>query len=64
MHLQLRRGLAATWTGTNPVLLAGEEGYETDTGFRKVGDGVTAWNDLDYMQAGGGGSRAFSFFIS
>jgi len=39
---------AENWTVINPILRAGEEGYETDTRKRKVGDGVTAWNDLEY----------------
>lgn len=32
----------------NPVLLAGEIGFERDTGRYKMGDGTTAWNDLAY----------------
>lgn len=46
--IQKRRGTASEWTSANPVLLSGEEGYETDTGFEKIGDGVTEWNDLPY----------------
>jgi hypothetical protein len=30
------------------VLALGEQGYETDTGLAKWGDGVTAWNSLPY----------------
>lgn len=48
--IRLRRGTAAAWTAANPVLASGEPGVETDTGRQKVGDGVTAWNDLDYVQ--------------
>lgn len=44
----MRRGTAASASTRNPILAAGEEGYETDTGQRKVGDGTTAWNDLPY----------------
>lgn len=44
----LRSDTAAGWAETNPVLRQSEEGYETDTGKRKVGDGVTPWNDLAY----------------
>lgn len=50
--IQLRRGIAAAWTTANPVLAQGEPGYETDTGYEKVGDGVTAWNDLPYKANG------------
>jgi hypothetical protein len=49
IQIQLRRGTAASWATNNPVLAAGEEGHETDTGRRKVGDGETAWNDLAYF---------------
>lgn len=47
--IQLRRGLAATWVSTNPVLEMGELGFETDTRKIKVGDGVTAWTGLNYI---------------
>jgi hypothetical protein len=47
--MQQKRGLASRWTSTNPVLLAGEIGVETDTNKIKIGDGVTQWNNLDYM---------------
>jgi hypothetical protein len=50
-RLQLRRGLAATWTERNPVLLAGELGLELDTNQFKIGDGETAWNALPYYTA-------------
>jgi len=43
-----RRDLAANWAAVNPVLSAGEPGYETDTKKMKVGDGATAWNSLGY----------------
>lgn len=42
----LRSGTAALWASVNPVLAAGEPGYETDTGTFKVGDGITAWSAL------------------
>jgi hypothetical protein len=48
IRLQLRRGTAAAWTAANPVLADGEVGLETDTGYQKSGDGVTAWNALAY----------------
>jgi len=46
---QYRRGTAAEWTAANPTLLAGEPGYETDTGKLKIGDGATAWATLAYF---------------
>ena len=51
--VQLRRGTAAEWVSRNTLLLAGEVGYETDTGYMKVGDGVTRWNQLSYWAGGG-----------
>lgn len=53
--LQLRGRTAAAWVTNNDVLLARQPGVETDTGQMKIGDGVTAWNDLDYVGTGGGG---------
>ena len=49
-RMQQRRGTEAQWTATNPVLLAGEIGVRLDPplGF-KIGDGVTAWNELPYF---------------
>jgi len=46
--IKIRRGLAATWTSTNPVLADGEMGLETDTNKIKMGDGSLAWNSLGY----------------
>lgn len=46
--IQLKRGIAADWTSTNPTLAAGEAGFETDTGKLKIGDGTTAWTSLGY----------------
>lgn len=47
-RFRLRRGLAATWTSTNDVLLEGEFGLERDTSRVKIGDGTTPWNSLPY----------------
>jgi hypothetical protein len=52
-QIQFRRGTAAQWTSANPTLASGELGYETDTGFAKIGNGSTAWNSLAYSIAGG-----------
>lgn len=48
IQLQLRHDTAANWTAANPTLLSGEVGIESDTKKKKTGDGVTAWNSLDY----------------
>lgn len=47
-RIKLRRDTAANWTAQNPILAAGEPGYETDTGKTKYGDGVKHWVDLAY----------------
>lgn len=52
IQIQLRRDTAANWTSVNPILAAGEEGYETDTGKRKIGDGSTPWAGLPYASLG------------
>ena len=46
---QLRRGNAAVWAKNNPVLSRGEPGFVIDENRLKIGDGVTAWNDLPYI---------------
>jgi hypothetical protein len=51
-QIQIRRGTAAQWTSTNPTLASGEQGFETDTGKMKIGNGATAWNSLTYLGAG------------
>ena len=48
-QIQFRRGTAAQWSGTNPVLAVAEFGYVTDTGDFKIGDGTTAWNSLPIL---------------
>ena len=45
-NTQIRRSTAVDAMSSNPVLNAGEPGFETDTGIFKIGDGVTAWNSL------------------
>lgn len=46
---RLKRGTAEAWARNNPVLALAEPGFEYDTGKLKIGDGVTAWNDLKYF---------------
>ena len=51
-RMQQRRGTAAQWTAANPVLGAGEIGFETDTNKFKIGNGSTAWTSLSYFVDG------------
>ena len=44
---QLKRGLAEAWDRNNPILAPGEPGWTLDTHVLKIGDGVTAWKDLE-----------------
>jgi hypothetical protein len=48
-RMQQRRGTAAQWTAANPILAAGEIGFETDTNKFKMGNGSSAWNALQYF---------------
>ena len=48
-RMQQRRGTAAQWTAANPVLAAGEIGFETDTSKFKMGNGSSTWSALTYF---------------
>ena len=48
-RMQQRRGTAAQWTSANPILNAGEMGWESDTNKFKIGDGTNHWASLDYF---------------
>ena len=41
-----RQATAATWESKNPVLAAGEFGYDTTNKITKIGDGSTPWKTL------------------
>ena len=47
--IAIRTDTAANWSAENPILEVGEQGHETDTGKRKIGDGATAWGSLGYI---------------
>ena len=42
------RDTAQNWTNANPILKAGEPGYEIDSGYFKIGNGINEWNELPY----------------
>lgn len=59
-QIQLRRDTSANWTSNNPILLAGEMALSTDVLYTgtdqpryKIGNGVDAWLNLDYVPEGG-----------
>ena len=45
----LRSGASTLWASVNPVLLAGEPGYETDTQKLRIGDGTTTFTSLPFF---------------
>lgn len=44
--MKQRQGTASQWASKNPVLAAGEFGYDTTNDVVKIGDGKTAWLSL------------------
>ena len=55
-RIQIRRDTSAGWQANRRVILAsGEQGFEIDVGKMKIGDGETAWEDLDYISEGNTG---------
>lgn len=41
------------WVSKNPILQAGELGFESNTRKYKIGDGITKWNSLSYASGSG-----------
>ena len=56
--IQIRRGTAAQWTATNPLLAQGEMGVELDSLKWKVGNGSTPWSSLPYATGPAGPTGA------
>lgn len=49
LRVQFKRMTAEAWARSNVVLLEGEIGFETDTGFAKFGDGKNQFKNLKYL---------------
>lgn len=49
MTIQLESKRTSEWEDLNPILHRGEPGYDWIKNKLKVGDGVSAWNDLPYF---------------
>lgn len=47
--IQLKRGTSSQWFTLNPTLKNGELGVETDTKKIKLGNGITQWRSLNYI---------------
>ena len=45
----IRRDTTANWSTNNPILAAGQIGFDITVGKHKIGDGSTHWNDLSYF---------------
>ena len=50
---KLKRGTAARWAEINPILEQGEPGFVYDNNRLKIGDGITPWNSLPYIDGQG-----------
>lgn len=46
---KLKRGVAARWAEVNPILHEGEPGFVIDENRLKIGNGITPWNELPYL---------------
>lgn len=57
---KLKRGTAARWAEVNPILEQGEPGFVYDFNKLKIGDGITPWNDLPYIE---GKSEVQNYYI-
>lgn len=58
-RLKLRTGTLAAWSSANPILAAGEPGYEVDTRTLRIGDGTTAFLSLQRFQTSDGFEATF-----
>jgi hypothetical protein len=60
-QIQLRSDTSTNWTLANPILSAGEPGFETDTGILKIGDGTSTWSALQEISGGSAYGAAVVF---
>ena len=51
--IRLRRDIATNWESRNPTLASGEMGLDLTTGQIKIGNGSSAWNNLNFMNFDG-----------
>lgn len=49
--IQIKRGTSTDWSTANPILASGELGLDTTLNNIKVGDGITAWNSLNFYDS-------------
>lgn len=48
-QIQLRNDSKANWDKANPILAKGEIGIDIDNSKFKIGDGITTWANLSYI---------------
>jgi hypothetical protein len=49
-RLSFRKGTTTEWTTSDPILMAAEPSVDTSVGKFKIGDGVSRWSALPYVQ--------------
>ncbi|HEP1542054.1 TPA: hyaluronidase HylP [Streptococcus pyogenes] len=49
LRVQFKRMTASEWARSDVILLEGEIGFETDTGFARAGDGHNRFSELGYI---------------
>jgi hypothetical protein len=47
--IKFKRQHSSVWAARNPTLALAEPGFESDTGRLKVGNGISKWNELPYI---------------
>ena len=47
--IQIRRDTENNWSTNNPILEAGEIGFNLTNGKHKIGDGTSHWSSLPYF---------------
>jgi hypothetical protein len=62
-RIQMRRGTTSEWNSADPTLNEGEIGYNSTLGQIKVGDGDTAWSELDYLVSDGSLNTSLGSYI-
>ena len=62
VKFQLRRDTTYGWSLKNPILLAGEPGYDSDKNCIKIGDGIHRWSELNYICSSSSTSTADDWY--
>jgi hypothetical protein len=62
-RITFRRATTKEWENNDPVLLSGEPAIDTTANKFKIGDGISPWSSLDYVDGGAGGGGG-SFWVN